>query len=97
MVMKGKLTTWEDVEKEVYTPEEIAISDLHAELMSEFIKARNEKRISQRELEELCGVRQPVIARMEKGENTKIDTIIKVLIPLGKKLAIVPLTETATY
>lgn len=93
--MKDKLTTWEDIEKEVYTPEEVAISDLHAELMCELIRARNERRISQRELEELCGVRQPVIARMEKGENTKIDTIIKVLIPLGKKLAIVPLTEAA--
>lgn len=93
--MKDKLTTWDDIEKEVYTPEEVAISDLHAELMCELIKARNERRISQRELEELCGVRQPVIARMEKGENTKIDTIIKVLIPLGKKLAIVPLTEAA--
>lgn len=92
--MRSKLTTWEDLEKEVYTPQEIAISDLHAELMCELIKARNEKRISQRELEELCGVRQPVIARMEKGENTKIDTIIKVLLPLGKKLAIVPLAET---
>ncbi|MBP5162929.1 MAG: XRE family transcriptional regulator [Spirochaetales bacterium] len=95
MDMKDKLTTWEDIEKEVYTPEEVAISDLHAELMCELIRARNERRISQRELEELCGVRQPVIARMEKGENTKIDTIIKVLIPLGKKLAIVPLTEAA--
>ncbi|MBR5098532.1 MAG: XRE family transcriptional regulator [Spirochaetales bacterium] len=92
--MRSKLTTWEDLEKEVYTPQEIAISDLHAELMCELIKARNEKRISQRELEELCGVRQPVIARMEKGENTKIDTIIKVLLPLGKKLAIVSLAET---
>ena len=88
--MSKDLTTWEDIEKEVYTPEEIAISDLHAEIMSELIKARNEKKITQRELEALCGVRQPVIARMEKGVgNTKIDTLIKVLLPLGKKLAIV--------
>ena len=89
--MSERLTTWEDVEKEVYSPEEIAISDLHAEIMCELIKARNEKKITQRELEALCGVRQPVIARMERGVgNTKIDTLIKVLLPLGKKLAIVP-------
>ena len=42
--MSEKLTTWEDVEKEIYTPEEIAISDLHAELVCELIKARKEKR-----------------------------------------------------
>ena len=44
MEMSEKLTTWEDVEKEIYTPEEIAISDLHAELVCELIKARKEKR-----------------------------------------------------
>ena len=58
------------------------------------IKARQEKGISQKKLEELSGVKQPVIARMEKGtSNPQLETILKVLVPLGKTLAIVPLEE----
>lgn len=57
----------------------------------EMIKARKEKGISQKKLEELSGVKQPIIARMEKGTTSpQIDTIPKILLPLGKTLAIVP-------
>lgn len=85
-------TTWDDVEKEMFTPEEIAESDLRVALIGELIKARQEKGISQKQLEELSGVKQPVIARMEKGYTSpQLDTILKLLLPLGKTLAIVPL------
>ena len=84
-------SSWEDVRKELFTPEEIAESDLRVAIISELIKARQEQGISQRRLEELSGVRQPVIARMEKGDSVpKIDTVIKLLAPLGKTLAVVP-------
>lgn len=87
-----KWTTWDDVEKEMFTPEEIAESDLRVALIGELIKARQEKGISQKQLEELSGVKQPVIARMEKGYTSpQLDTILKLLLPLGKTLAIVPL------
>ena len=56
-----KWTTWDDVEKEMFTPEEIAESDLRVALIGELIKARQEKGISQKQLEELSGVKQPVI------------------------------------
>ncbi len=47
-----------------------------------------------KKLEELSGVKQPVIARMEKGQTSpQLDTILKVLAPLGKTLAIVPLNS----
>ena len=83
---------WEDVRKELFTPEEIAESDLRVALMSELIKARQERGISQKKLEEMSGVKQPVIARMERGYTSpQISTLIKVLAPLGKTLAIVPL------
>ena len=65
-----KWTTWDDVRKEVFTPEEIAESDLRVALIGELTKARKERGISQRELEELSGVKQPVIARMENGSTT---------------------------
>ena len=62
--------------------------------MGELIKARNEGKISQRELEKLSGVKQPIISRMESGETSpQLDTVLRVLAPLGKTLAVVPLNE----
>jgi hypothetical protein len=76
------------------TPEEISESDLRVALIGELIKARQERGLSQKKLEELSGVKQPVIARMEKGQTSpQLDKILKVLAPLGKTLAIVPLNS----
>jgi ribosome-binding protein aMBF1 (putative translation factor) len=86
--------TWDEVEKKLCTPEEIAECDLKVALIGELIKARREQGISQRKLEEMSGVKQPVIARMEKGSTTpRIGTVIKVLASLGKKLTIVPMEQ----
>ena len=80
---------WEDVEKTLFTPEEIAESDLRVALIGELIRARQEKGFSQKKLEELSGVKQPIIARMEKGSTTpNLGTVLKVLAPLGKTLYI---------
>lgn len=84
--------SWDEFEREIFTPEEIAESNLRVAIIGELIKARQEMGISQKKLEELSGVKQPVIARMEKGiTSPQIDTILKVLAPLGKTLAVVPL------
>ena len=84
--------SWEDVERELFTPEEIAESRLRAAIMGELIKARQEQGISQKQLEEISGVKQPVIARMERGRTSpQLDTLLKVLAPLGKTLDVVPL------
>ncbi len=83
------LTRWEDIENDFYTEEEIRAIDLRVALMSELIKARQDKGITQKELEKLSGVSQPVIARMETGKtNPQIDTILRVLAPLGKTLKV---------
>lgn len=90
----NKFTTWNDVEKELFTPEEIAENKLKVALIGELVKARKEKGITQRELEILSGVKQPVIARVENGNTTpNLSTILKILQPLGKTLAIVPIEE----
>ena len=87
-------SSWDEVERELFTPEEIAASNLRVALIGELIKARQEKGISQKKLEALSGVKQPIIARMEKGSTSpQIDTVLKVLAPLGKTLAIVPLDK----
>ena len=83
---------WSDIRKTLLTPDERAASAIRVELMTELINARNEQGISQKKLEELSGVRQPIIARMERGHTSpQIDTVIKLLAPLGKTLAVVPL------
>lgn len=46
-------SSWDDVRKEIFTPEEIAESNLRVALVGEFIKARKEQGISQKKLEEL--------------------------------------------
>ena len=82
----------EEYDREHFTPEEIAESDLQAALMAAMVEARQQQGISQRKLEELSGVSQPVIARMEKGYTSpQVETLLKVLAAMGKTLAIVPL------
>jgi len=79
--------TWAEVRPKIYTIDEIRESDLRVAIIGELIKARNEKNISQRELEQLSGVKQPVISRMEAGETSpQLDTVLRVLAPLGKTL-----------
>lgn len=86
--------TWDEVRGKLFTPEEIAASDLRVALIGELIRARREKGISQKKLEKLSGVKQPIIARMERGSTSpQIETVIKILAPLGKTLAIVPLEK----
>jgi ribosome-binding protein aMBF1 (putative translation factor) len=80
---------WNDVRERLLTPEERAASNLRVAMMVELVNARAEKGISQKKLEVLSGVRQPIIARMEKGHTSpQIDTVLKVLAPLGKTLYI---------
>jgi transcriptional regulator with XRE-family HTH domain len=56
------------------------------------IEAREQKGLSQRELAEISGVKQPALARLESMKATpQIDTLFKVLLPLGYTLEIVPL------
>lgn len=86
--------TWEELEKEIFTPEEIAASDLRVALIGEMIKAREAQGISQRKLEKLSGIAQPVIARMERGTTSpSIDTVLRFLVPLGLTLKIAPIKE----
>ncbi len=95
ITMNGNtFATWEDVRKEMFTPEEIAESNLRVALIGELVKARKERGLSQKQLEELSGVKQPVIARMENGSTIpNLSTVLKVLAPLGKTLYIGDLKE----
>ena len=88
--MSQKQLTWDQLESEIFTPEEIAESRARVEIISALIDARQEKGLSQKELAELTGIKQPAIARLENGHiSPSIDTLNKLLVPLGKRLAIV--------
>ena len=83
--------TWKELRSQLFTPEEIAESDLRVALMGEIINARKERGITQQQLEEMTGVKQSAIARMESGRAIpQMDTVIKILAALGKKLTVVP-------
>lgn len=92
---KNGFPVWDETfDKEHFTAEEIAESDMRVAIITELVKARQEQGISQRQLEEMSGVKQPQIARMERGDaNPQLDTLLKVLAPLGKTLAIVPISQ----
>ncbi len=63
-----------------------------AELIERFIQARNELSVSQRELAEISGIQQPAISRLENRKSSPtIDTLLRLLIPLGYTIKIVPI------
>ena len=79
---------------EFVKPEEREKINFEVSLIGKMIEAREAKGLSQRELAKLSGVKQPAIARMESMKAIpQIDTLLKVLIPLGYTLEIKPLRE----
>ena len=85
-------TTLKDLwDNTILTPAEKAEIILKVELMGKIIEAREKQGLTQQALAELSGVKQPFIARLEKGDtDPQITTLLKILKPLGYTLAIVP-------
>ncbi|MBP3830959.1 MAG: helix-turn-helix transcriptional regulator [Clostridia bacterium] len=93
--MKGSFETWEDFRKTLnITPEEEAVIQLEKELIEATIKAREEAKMSQRDLAEKAGMKQSAIARIEKMKvSPSVDTLNHLLFQLGYRLKIVPLSK----
>lgn len=73
------------------SPEELDEIELQSEIIKNIVEARQNKGITQEELAQICGFKQPAIARLEKMKvDPQMSTIIKILKPLGLKIAIVP-------
>ena len=93
-----EFTNFNDImnDDSLVTPAERDTINFEVALIGKLIEAREQKGLSQKELAELAGVKQPAIARLESMKATpQIDTLFKVLKPLGYTLAIVPDTPTA--
>lgn len=62
------------------------------ELIEKISAIREQKSFSQRKLAEISGIKQPAIARLESQNAVpRIDTLLKLLAPLGYTLSIVPI------
>ncbi len=84
--------TWEEVQAEIFTPEEIAESNFRVELMCALIDAQRDLHISIEDLAKLSGVKKSLLKSMVTGDKfPTIDDLLKILMPLGKTLAVVPL------
>lgn len=91
----NKEVTWNDVEKSLnFTPEEEAAIQLEVDLIQATIDAREKSNFSQRDLSKICGLKQPVIARIEsRARSPKVETLLKMLLPMGYTLKVMPIDK----
>lgn len=65
--------------------------DFEVALVGKMIEARESKGLTQKQLADLVGMKQPAIARLESLKAVpRVDTLIKILSPLGYTIKIVP-------
>ena len=93
--MQEKFTTWDQFEKTLnITPEQELEIQLEMDIINATIEARKKNNLTQRELSKRSGVKQPVIARIEKCVNSpQTSTLIKLLYPMGYTIRVVPIDE----
>lgn len=76
------------------SPAERAKIEFQVELIGALVEARKARGLTQQQLAEAAGLRQSAVARLERMKATpQIDTLFRLLIPLGYKLALVPRDE----
>lgn len=76
------------------SPAERAKIEFEVELIGKLIEAREANGLTQEQLAEAAGIKQSALARLESMKATpQIDTLFKVLTPMGYKLTIVPTSE----
>lgn len=86
---------WEEVRKNLnITAEQETEIQLEKDIIQATIETRKKNKLTQRELSKRSGVRQPVIARIEKYTNSpQVSTLIKLLYPMGYTIRVVPLEK----
>ena len=82
-------------DEERVSPAERERINFEIALIGKMIEVREQKGLSQRELADISGLKQPAIARLESRRATpQIDTLFKVLYPLGYTIGILPISNT---
>ena len=87
----SKYEKWEEFEKTLnITPEQEEEIRMEMEIIQATIEARKNKKMSQEELSKRSGLKQSAIARVESGaHSSSINTLIRILYPLGYTLKVV--------
>jgi predicted transcriptional regulator len=89
-----KYEKWSNYKERIYTADDIADAGEKADLICSIIEARQAKGLTQRDLEDATGIKQPVIARLEKGLTyPRYDTLLKILRALGKTIEVVDIEK----
>ncbi|MFG6358035.1 MAG: helix-turn-helix transcriptional regulator [Acetatifactor sp.] len=89
------MVTWKKLKTDLsINQEEHNAIELEKDLIRTMVAIREEKGLTQTQLAEMCNVTQPVIARMESSVHSpQIDSLLKILTPLGYTLQIVPMDK----
>ena len=93
------MRTWDDYKNFIRETDLEAGRDLdeieeNSRIISAMIRRRNELGLSQRELAAECGIPQSSVARIESFRTTpNLDTLLKIMQPLGLKLVVSQITE----
>lgn len=92
----SKMATWKKLREELsLTEEDEKLIEMEKNLILTMVRIREERGLTQKQLAELCDVKQPMIARMESATHSpQIDSLLRVLVPLGYTLQIVPIMTT---
>ncbi len=89
------MSSWQEIKEELnLTEEEKRIIALEEQLIESMIAIREEQGLSQAELARRCDLKQPAVARLEKRQHSpRLDSLLRVLAPLGYTLQIVPMKQ----
>ena len=95
MSIKKKVRTLKEYKEDRLSLSEREQINFETSVMSRAIEARKKKGLTQQELADMLGMKQPAIARFENFDTVpQIDTIFNVLCPLGYTLKVVPIKES---
>ena len=89
-ILKDKmLMSFDEYYKKNVSKEDKYEIDFEVELIEKLIEIRNSKKYTQRMLAKVCNIKQPQIAKIESFKcSPQVDTLIKLLRPLGYTLKI---------
>lgn len=91
----ARFTDWKEFRKELNLSQEDEMEiELEVQLIEATIEARKNANLTQRDLSELSGIKQPSIAKIESlVHSPQASTLIKLLYPMGYTLKIVPIEK----
>ena len=93
------MKSWNDYKEHVKSADADAKKDSEemediAAIVGKMIEKRNDLGITQRDLAAMCGIPQSSVARIESFRTTpNLDTLLKIMQPLGLKLVVSQITE----